>query len=59
MVFQPASRPTNSQGGEMMPEQAVAWLKRRLAPQSALTEQRLTDFYLHSTAVEKSELERI
>ena len=45
--------------GEMMPAQAVAWLKRKLAPQSALTEQRLTDFYLHATAVEKSELERI
>ena len=43
----------------MMPAQAVAWLRRKLAPQAALTEQRLTDFYLHATAVEKSELERI
>ena len=43
----------------MMPAQAVAWLRRKLAPQAALTEQRLTDFYLHATEVEKSELERI
>jgi len=44
--------------GEMTPNEVESWLRRKLAPQLGLSEQRIRDFMAHANDLESLRLEQ-